>query len=57
MIGRPFPIGALIKSNRSAFLYVLYKLAAFAVSIADPPPTARKCVMFEARVHSIASCM
>ena len=40
--GSPLPIGAFTKSRNAASGCDEYKLAAFAVSITDPPPTATK---------------
>lgn len=37
----PFPTGALAKSKRSFSGWHIKRLAAFAVSITEPPPTAR----------------
>lgn len=41
-MGRPLPSGALTKSRKSASGYSVYKFMSFAVSMTEPPPTARK---------------
>ena len=41
MTGSPFPIGAFTKSKNSFSGQLEYKLAALAVSMTEPPPTAR----------------
>lgn len=41
-IGRPAPSGALTKSRNAASGYAVYRFISFAVSMTDPPPTARK---------------
>lgn len=40
--GRPLPSGALTKSRKSASGYAVYKFMSLAVSMTEPPPTARK---------------
>ncbi len=54
--GKPFPTGALTKSRKSALGNVEYKLAALAVSMAEPPPTARNASNLPALAAAIAAC-
>lgn len=53
--GRPFPMGALTKSKKSLSGWQEYKFAAFAVSITDPPPTAKNPSNWFFRLNEIAS--
>ena len=42
VMGRPFPSGAFTKSRNSASGQDVYRFMSFAVSMTEPPPTARK---------------
>ena len=53
--GRPFPMGALTKSSSSLSGLHRKRLAAFAVSITEPPPTATKPSKPCLRANSMAS--
>lgn len=53
--GRPFPRGALTKSRKSASGYAVYRFMSFAVSMTEPPPTARKASGAKGRAHAMAS--
>lgn len=56
-IGLPLPNGALTKSKKSASGYEVYRFISLAVSMTEPPPTARKASGLNGLAHSMASLM
>lgn len=52
--GRPLPRGALTKSRNSASGWLTYRFAILAVSMTEPPPTARKPSAPDFLANSIA---
>lgn len=56
-IGRPLPRGALTKSRKSASGYEVYRFISLAVSMTDPPPTARNASGLKGLAQSMASRM
>jgi len=55
IIASPLPIGALMKSRKSASGFEAYRFAALHVSITDPPPNARYESNWPCLANSIAS--
>lgn len=55
MMGSPFPIGALMKSRKSASGFEAQRFAALHVSITEPPPNARYESYWPCFANSIAS--
>src|SRR3569833_234320 len=56
-MGRPLPRGALTKSRKSASGYEVYRFMSLAVSMTEPPPTARKASGSKGLAQSMASRM
>lgn len=55
VMGNPLPSGALTKSRKSASGKQVYRFMSFAVSMTEPPPTARKASGFHGFANAIAS--
>lgn len=54
-IGRPLPSGAFTKSKKSASGYSVYRFMSLAVSITDPPPTAKNASALKGFAKAMAS--